>query len=411
MTLNKLNKIPDHWGVKKLSEFCDVLMGQSPPSSAYNFNGDGMPFFQGRKDFGDKYPQKTMWCSEPTRMANAGDVLLSVRAPVGDVNVAVDKCCIGRGLSALSMKNGSREFLYYLIQHNRQRLKQIFESEGTVFGCVNKDGLKNFEVLLPENDCEQRAIAKILSDLDEKIELNQRMIKTLEASAQALFKRWFVDFEFLDDRGRPYQSSGGKMIDSELGEIPDGWEVKPLDQIAEFLNGLALQKYPPKGDEYLPVIKIRELNQGITESSDKAAVDIKKTYIVDDGDILFSWSGSLQVCIWCDGKGALNQHLFKVTSANYPKWFYYRWIKFYLPEFQQIAQGKATTMGHIQRHHLSASLVIVPSGKVLDKMNSVMVPLLDQVIVSGMEIRKLSEIRDSLLPRLMSGRIRVNAVI
>jgi type I restriction enzyme S subunit len=117
------------------------------------------------------------------------------------------------------------------------------------------------------------------------------------------------------------------------------------------------------------------------------------------------------VCIWCDGKGALNQHLFKVTSANYPKWFYYRWIKFYLPEFQQIAQGKATTMGHIQRHHLSASLVIVPSGKVLDKMNSVMVPLLDQVIVSGMEIRKLSEIRDSLLPRLMSGRIRVNAVI
>lgn len=404
----RLNEIPEQWGVKKISEFCDVLMGQSPPSSAYNFNGDGVPFFQGRKDFGDKYPQKTMWCSEPTRIANKGDVLLSVRAPVGDVNVAIEKCCIGRGLSALSMKNGNREFLYYLIQHNRQRLKQIFESEGTVFGCVNKDGLNNFEVLLPESDSEQRALSKILTDLDGKIELNYQMIQTLKAITQTLFKQWFVDFEFPDDHGRPYRSSGGKMIDSEVGEIPDGWKVKPLDQVAEFLNGLALQKYPHRGDEYLPVIKIRELNQGITKSTDKAAVDIGKAYIVDDGDILFSWSGSLQVCIWCDGKGALNQHLFKVTSDDYPKWFYYQWVKFYLPEFQQIAQGKATTMGHIQRHHLSASLVTVPTERTFEMMNRVMVSLMDQVIVNGIEIRKLSAIRDSLLPKLMSGVLRVN---
>ena len=175
-------EIPEGWKIRKLSEFCNILMGQSPPSTTYNLKKKGLPFFQGRKDFGAKYPQKAMWCSEPTRMANDGDVLLSVRAPVGDVNVAVEKCCIGRGLSALSMKNGDKEFLYYLIQHNRQRLKQTFESEGTVFGCVNKDGLRNFEVLLPDNDSEQRAIAKILSDLDEKIELNQQMNKTRKRS-------------------------------------------------------------------------------------------------------------------------------------------------------------------------------------------------------------------------------------
>jgi type I restriction enzyme S subunit len=218
-----------------------------------------------------------------------------------------------------------------------------------------------------------------------------------------------VDFEFPNEKGKPYKSSGGKMVDSELGEIPDDWEIKPLDQIADFLNGLALQKFPPLGNEYLPVIKIRELNQGITESTDKASAEINETYIVNDGDVLFSWSGSLQVCVWCNGKGALNQHLFKVTSAEYPKWFYYQWVKYHLPEFQQIAQGKATTMGHIQRHHLSVSLVIVPTRRVFEKMNNVMAPLLDQVIANNIETRSLSAILDSLLPKLMSGKIRVGS--
>lgn len=406
MTLDELSKIPDKWQVSKVEDFCEVLMGQSPPSSTYNLNGEGLPFFQGRKDFGRKYPEKKMWCSESTRVADEGDVLLSVRAPVGDVNVAIERCCIGRGVSALSMKNGNKGFLYYLMQHNRQRLKQIFESEGTVFGCVNKDGLRNFEVLLPTEVSEQQAIAKVLYDLDEKIELNHQMVKTLESIAQALFKRWFVDFDFPDDRGRPYKSSGGKMVESDFGESPEGWDVRPLDGIAEFLNGLALQKFPPKGDEYLPVIKIRELNQGITESTDKAAIDINAAYVVNDGDVLFSWSGSLQVCIWCDGAGALNQHLFKVSSDEYPKWFYYQWVKFHLPEFQQIAQGKATTMGHIQRHHLSAALVAIPTEDVLKRMNFVMIPLLEQIITNGIQVRKLSAIRDSLLPKLMSGEIR-----
>jgi hypothetical protein len=105
-------------------------------------------------------------------------------------------------------------------------------------------------------------------------------------------------------------------------EIPKGWEVKPLDQIANFLNGLALQKFPPEGDVFLPVIKIKELRQGITEQSDKASPNIDKKYVVNDGDVLFSWSGTLMVVIWGEGKGALNQHLFKVTSDDFEKWFY-----------------------------------------------------------------------------------------
>ena len=300
------------------------------------------------------------------------------------------------------------EFLYRVLISNDalSEFQHIAESRSGTFPQITFDAISHYPVVLPAFK-EQRAIAKILFDLDEKIELNHQLNKTLEAIGQALFKRWFVDFEFPDDHGRHYKSSGGKMLESQLDEIPEGWGVKPLDAVAEFLNGLALQKFPPKGDEYLPVIKIRELNQGITESTDKAAIDIDKAYIVEDGDVLFSWSGSLQVCIWCEGRGALNQHLFKVTSPDYPKWFYYQWVKFHLPEFQQIAQGKATTMGHIQRHHLSAALVTVPKTETLENMSRVMSPIIDQIIINSVEVRRLSEIRDSLLPKLMSGQIRI----
>jgi len=161
----------------------------------------------------------------------------------------------------------------------------------------------------------------------------------------------------------------------------------------------------------LPVIKIRELKQGITNSTDRADINIPSEYIVKDGDILFSWSGSLEICIWCLGKGALNQHLFKVTSEDYPKWFYYYWIQQHLPEYRHIAKEKATTMGHIQRHHLSSSMVLIPPQEVLSSMSKMMNSLMNKVINSKIEVRKLTKIRDSLLPRLMSGEIRVPAEV
>jgi len=177
--------------------------------------------------------------------------------------------------------------------------------------------------------------------------------------------------------------------------------------IADFLNGLALQKYPPEGDDYLPVIKIAELRKGITESSGKASPNIDEKYIVQDGDVLFSWSGSLEALIWCGGKGALNQHLFKVTSRSYPKWFYYEWVKFHLADFQAIAASKATTMGHIQRHHLTEAFVVVAPDNLIKAMGKRMSPLLEKFINNNLESQVLTSIRDALLPKLLSGEIRV----
>ena len=183
---------------------------------------------------------------------------------------------------------------------------------------------------------------------------------------------------------------------------------RPLDQIASFLNGLALQKFPAKlGEPSLPVIKIAELRSGITANSNRASFELPPKYVVKDGDFLFSWSGSLLAKFWTEGRGALNQHLFKVSSEEFPAWFYSQWVWHHLEEFQLIAASKATTMGHIQRGHLTAAQTICPPTETLTAFGTIMKPLLDQVIANQLESRTLAETRDLLLPKLMSGEIRV----
>jgi type I restriction enzyme S subunit len=285
-------------------------------------------------------------------------------------------------------------FLGYVLK-SKQSLIESFAEGSTGQTELSREKVKQIDVNIPPIE-EQRRIAKILFALDEKIELNLQMNATLEKIAQATFKQWFVDFQ--------YPGFDGELVDG----LPSGWKQAPIDAIAEFLNGLAMQKFPPENEvDYLPVIKIRELRQGITDSSDKASVNIPEQYIVNDGDVLFSWSGSLEVIIWSDGKGGLNQHLFKVTSKKYPKWFYYFWTKYYLPRFQAIAQDKATTMGHIQRRHLTESIVNVPTDEILNIANQLLNPLLEKLIEVKLQNQTLIQIRDGLLPKLMSGKIRV----
>ena len=199
-----------------------------------------------------------------------------------------------------------------------------------------------------------------------------------------------------------------EMEESVLGAIPKGWTVKPLDSIADYLNGLALQKYPPESpDMWLPVIKISQLKKGDTLGADKASTNLRPEYIIDDGDVVFSWSGSLEVAIWCGGKGALNQHLFKVTSRHYPKWFYYLWTKQHLTHFQATAAGKAVTMGHIQRKHLTEALCVAPPKEALDRMGVLVADLLDATVNYRIQARSLATLRDSLLPKLLSGELAV----
>jgi len=279
---------------------------------------------------------------------------------------------------------------------------------------VSLSDQRRMQITLPSGD-EQEAIAHTLGTLDDKIELNRQMNETLEGIARAFFKSWFADFDPVRakaegrDPGLPKPLADlfpDSFEGSELGEIPRGWEIKGLDEIARFLNGLALQKFPPKDERSLPVIKIAELRAGNTEGADRASADLGSDYVVLDGDVLFSWSGSLECIIWAGGRGALNQHLFKVSSAQFPKWFYYLWIRQHLPEFRRIAAAKATTMGHIQRHHLSGAKVIMPSAALVRVADEIVGPLIDSIPLRLVESRTLTCIRDALLPKLISGEIR-----
>lgn len=286
------------------------------------------------------------------------------------------------------------DYLHWLLRAPQVRALCRSRATGTTnLGLAREDFLS---IPVPSLTPTRKRITSLLRALDNKIDLNRRMNRTLEAMAQAIFKSWFIDFDGHTD-----------FVDSELGPIPSGWVVQPLDQIARFLNGLALQNYPPTGSRALPVIKIRELNQGVGADSDLATADVPPEYIVRDGDLLFSWSGSLVVRLWTGGLGALNQHLFKVTSDRYPQWFYYRWLLHHLAEFRNIAADKATTMGHIQRKHLSAALTLVPTEQVLAAMTATMRPLLARQITADLESRTLAALRDTLLPKLISGEIRV----
>ena len=218
----------------------------------------------------------------------------------------------------------------------------------------------------------------------------------LEQQAQAIFKSWFVDFE-------PFG-----------GEMPKNWRMGKLSEIADYLNGLAMQKFrPDENEEALPVLKIKELRQGICDDSSEfcSPHKIKPEFIIDDGDIIFSWSGSLLVDIWCGGKCGLNQHLFKVTSKIYDKWFYYLWTKHHLDRFIFLAADKATTMGHIKREELDKAEVVIPSESDMKKISSVMQPLIDMIINNKVENIKLSKARDELLPQLMNGTLSIDEVI
>jgi len=309
------------------------------------------------------------------------------------------------------------DFLYWLLRTPEYRSYCGAHATGTTnLGLAREDFLA---FPAPEPTELQCRIAEILTTLDDKIELNRRMNGTLEAMARGIFKSWFVDFDPVCAKAEGRDPSlpkplgelfPARLVDSELGEIPEGWDVKRLDEIARFLNGLALQKYPATDGRSLAVIKIAQLRAGNTSSADRASADLEPDYVVQDGDILFSWSGSLECVLWAGGPGALNQHLFKVTSGNYPRWLCYLGIHQHLDDFRHIAAGKATTMGHIQRHHLSDAKLPVPTGELLRAMDRCIQPLIESTWRREVRSRTLAALRDTLLPRLISGALRVKDV-
>lgn len=410
------------WHEVKLSDIAGVSMGQSPPGDTYNTEGEGLPFMQGRAEFGDRFPVTVKYCSAPKKIAQENDILLSVRAPVGDINIANKEIAIGRGLAAIRAKEKiDQRFLEYLLKGAVVNMKQV--SSGSIFDAISGVNLKSLSLKIP-NLKTQKKIAAILSSLDDRIEHNNNLARLLEENAQALYHSWFVRFDPVraKERGEaprginPDQPMGPELanlfpdkIDSDTG-IPQGWEEKSLSECASFLNGVAAQKHPPENNDFYPVLKIRELRAGGFNASDKASKNVPDKYIVKNGDIIFSWSASLLVDRWFGGEGVLNQHLFLVTPlCDLPEWFVYFANKNYLEHFQNLAAAKGTTMGHIKRGDLDLAKVVVPPGDILRLAESTIGELYNLSGQLREEYMRLAQTRDHLLPRLVSGKIDLGA--
>lgn len=270
--------------------------------------------------------------------------------------------------------------------------------------------LSKITIKLPDLATQEQCF-NVLNLIDQKIQINNQINQELEAMAKTLYDYWFVQFDFPDQNGKPYKSSGGKMVyNPELKrEIPEGWGVDSLWNIANFYNGLAMQKYRPdtNEDDYLPVIKIREMMNGFLKDTEKARLDIPTEAVVERGDILFSWSATLEVIIWGKERGALNQHIFKVTSDTYPKSFIYFELKSYLKVFKAIAELRKTTMGHITQDHLKQAKIVVPPIEIISKLDAKLQPIMLKQQILENQNQELTQLRDWLLPMLMNGQVKV----
>ena len=372
----------------------DLIGGGTPKTSVSSYWNGTIPWLS-VKDFNNEFryvykTEKTITEegleNSSTRMLEAGDSIISARGTVGEMAMIPFPMAFNQSCYGLRAKKEIVDptFLYYLIKHNVQILRK--NTHGSVFDTITRDTFSGIEVEVPEKH-NQIKITKCLQNLDDKIELNARINKNLSEQAQSIFTQEFLSFN----------------------QIPDGWEENSLLGIADYLNGLAMQKFRPSDDEQgLPVLKIKELRQGSCDSnSELCSPSIKSEYIVHDGDVVFSWSGSLLVDFWCGGTCGLNQHLFKVTSNNYDKWFYYSWTNHHLQNFIAIAADMATTTGHIKREELSKAKVLVPSKDDYDRIGALLRPIYDLIISNRLENRRLASLRDTLLPKLMSGEIDV----
>ena len=293
-------------------------------------------------------------------------------------------------------------------------IQKYFENNASGSGqryTLSNDTISNIPVLLPSIE-EQHTIGKLLADLDRKIELNKQINDNLEAMAKQLYDYWFVQFDFPNEEGKPYKSSGGAMVWNEKlkRKIPKGWHCGTLLDIAEYTNGLACQKYRPTDDNKLPVIKIKEMHDGLSVDTEWVKADIPDDVKVFDGDVLFSWSASLEVMLWAYGNGGLNQHIFKVTSKNgYPRSFYFYQLIHYVGVFKQMAEARKTTMGHITQDHLRQSTIALPPNvDITNKLEEKLCPIFDEIVKNNQEIMALTKQRDELLPLLMNGQASVN---
>jgi len=427
--LGDLLSIKHGWPFKS-EFFSETLTGRPIVVGVGNFRYTGGFRFSETtlKEYLDKYPIEyelspgdvllVMTCQ------TAGGEILGVPGKVpADGRLYLHNQRLGK-VEIKNPKIVDRNYLYWLFLWSEFNRELVATASGTKILHTAPSRIESFSFKLPPIR-EQVAIARILDAIDDKIELNRRMNETLEAMAQALFKSWFVNFDPVRTKvetSGPHsseQTSGlfpNAFEDTRLEPTPNGWAVAPIYDIATFINGAAYRDFEPNPNRIgLPIVKIAELKAGVTDQTGFSAVEMPEKYRIDTGDILFSWSGnpdtSIDTFVWTNGPAWLNQHIFKVVPPNRDsRAFILMMLRYFRPVFAEIARNKQTTgLGHVTVADLKRLMVARPPSAVLLSWNRLVEPLIERSFQIQLENNTLTSVRDTLLPKLISGELRVNA--
>ncbi len=347
---------------------------------------------------------------------NDRTILVSINGTLGNVAVYKnEKVMLGKSACYFNViENVNKDYIKYVIMS--PDFKKYIEQHytGTTIKNVSLKTMRNYTFKLPSEN-HQLLVSKILSSLDSKIELNNQIISNLEELASTLFKRWFVDFEFPDENGNPYKSSGGKMVDSELGEIPEGWEITELKSIVDVVDNRG--KTPPLEKEKtdFPIIDVKTLSgNGRVVNYNKAQKYVsEETYSSwfrsghpKINDILISTVGSIgEIKMFLTDKGTIAQNVVGLRAKKHLEYHLYQFLLY--NKSNLITYNIGSVQPSIKVTHLLKHKVLLPNKKDLNKFNSVMIGLTDKIINLSKEINSLTEIRDSLLPKLLSGEIEL----
>lgn len=417
------------WIELKIEDFCEVIGGGTPSTKEDSYYGGEISWITPRdltnykKRFilrGERNITELGLKNSSARILPKNSILLTSRAPIGYLAIAEKEVCTNQGFKSLVInpEKADYNFVYYLIKSNVERIKGL--GTGTTFAEISGSVVKNLKFSLPDLPT-QTSIAEILSSLDDKIELNNKINQELESLAQTLFKQWFIDFEFPNENGEPYKSSGGEMVDSELGKIPKGWTTEVLSEKTKLIRGISYRKpeLVLKGEGIAFVnLKCFSLNGTFRQNGIKYYNGKHKNeQILCNNDILVAVTDLTQdreiigmPILWNGSTTALpslDTCIIRSETSELKNFLYYEFkTKRYKSRIIEHANG--STVLHLSVKGLETYVFPMPNESLLKNWSAIIQPILETINSNINEIIELSKTRDTLLPKLISGELEIN---
>ena len=376
----------------RLGDIAEVTMGQSPKSEYYNSEKQGIPFLQGNRTFGRRYPVFDTYTTLTTKMAKAGDVIMSVRAPVGDLNFTPVDMCLGRGVCSIRMKNGNQDYLFYLLKYNMPLL--LNRENGSVFGSVNRNDIIGLELNIVDDPDEQKKIARYLSMIDDKIEKNDKINNNLEQQAQAYFQELFINNA---------NSAWVTGTISDLGVVIGG--STPSKAKPEYYTESGIAWITPKDLSNNKSKFVFHGENDITELGLKNS----SAAVMPEGTVLFSSRAPIGYIAIAGGEVTTNQGFKSVVpNPEIGTPFVYFFLKNNLPIIEGMASG--STFKEISGSTMKNIPAVIPDHETLTRFNDFCAPIFAQQRILEEQNQSLSALRNNLLPKLMSGEIDVSNI-